>query len=98
MGVTQIGKRFYHFIDHNKEMQQLLHENSSQLHLISEQNKALTDVTYMMWHFLGMIPLALVVGLIYIKARRLVPIMIVHYIMDVMTVVGVLTLSLQPSP
>ncbi|AHV95747.1 DUF4077 domain-containing protein [Paenibacillus sabinae] len=42
-GVTQIGKRFYHFIDHNKEMQELLHENNSQLHLISEQNKALTD-------------------------------------------------------
>ncbi|NGM83821.1 hypothetical protein G5B47_15480 [Paenibacillus sp. 7124] len=46
------------------------------------------------WHFLGMIPLALAVGFIYIKIRRLVPIMIVHYIMDIMTVAGVLTLSM----
>lgn len=55
----------------------------------------ISDVKYMTWHFVGMIPLALTVGIIYIKIRRLVPIMIVHWFMDIAAVLGVVTLSIS---
>jgi membrane protease YdiL (CAAX protease family) len=52
------------------------------------------DVKYMFWHFICFIPLSLVVGLIYIKIRRLVPIMIVHWFMNVLAVLGIFVLSI----
>lgn len=52
------------------------------------------DVKYMIWHFICFIPLSLIVGIIYIKIRRLVPIIIVHWIMDIMVVLGVFMLSI----
>ncbi|MFJ7728584.1 type II CAAX prenyl endopeptidase Rce1 family protein [Neobacillus sp. NPDC097160] len=53
------------------------------------------DVKYMIWHAICFIPLSIVVGFIYIKIRRLVPIMIVHWIMDVSVVLGVFILSIS---
>jgi membrane protease YdiL (CAAX protease family) len=53
------------------------------------------DVMYMAWHFVAMAPLAFTVGIIYLKIRRLVPIMIVHWIMDVMVVLGTFILSIK---
>ncbi|ETI68952.1 CPBP family glutamic-type intramembrane protease [Neobacillus vireti] len=55
----------------------------------------INDGKYMLWHFICFIPLALVVGFIYIKIRRLVPIMIVHWLMDVLAVLGVFILSIS---
>lgn len=52
------------------------------------------DFSFMVWHFVSMIPLALAVGLIYMKIRRLLPVMIVHYVMDVMTIIGLFMVSL----
>ncbi|WP_309119805.1 type II CAAX prenyl endopeptidase Rce1 family protein [Paenibacillus sp.] len=54
----------------------------------------LMDFRFMLWHFVSMIPLALTVAFIFVRIRRLLPIMIVHYAMDVMAVIGVFTLSL----
>ncbi|NOV02285.1 DUF4077 domain-containing protein [Paenibacillus planticolens] len=42
-GVTQIGNRFHYFIDHNTQMKMLLEDNESQILLIHEQNRALTE-------------------------------------------------------
>lgn len=47
------------------------------------------------WHFICFIPLALVVGLIYMKIRRLIPILIVHWIMDLSAVFGIFALSIS---
>lgn len=53
-----------------------------------------SDFKYMYWHFLGMIPLAFAVGIIFMKIRRLLPIMIVHLIMDTMAILEVFLLSI----
>lgn len=51
------------------------------------------DFPFMIWHFVSMVPIALAVGFIYMKIRRLLPIMIVHYVMDVMAVLGLFMMS-----
>ncbi|WNS76466.1 CPBP family intramembrane glutamic endopeptidase [Bacillus sp. DTU_2020_1000418_1_SI_GHA_SEK_038] len=55
----------------------------------------INDYKFMIWHFVSMLPLAFVVGLVYLKIRRLVPIMIVHYIMDVLAIIGLFMVSLD---
>ncbi|MFT4414283.1 type II CAAX prenyl endopeptidase Rce1 family protein [Fredinandcohnia humi] len=55
----------------------------------------INDLKYMSWHFLCFIPLSLIVGLIYIKIRNLVSIMIVHWLLDVLVVLGVFILSIS---
>lgn len=52
------------------------------------------DFKFMVWHFVSMIPLAVAVGVIYVKVRRLLPIMIVHYIMDIMAILGLVMMSI----
>lgn len=52
------------------------------------------DFSFMAWHVVSMIPLALAVGYIYMRIRRLLPIIIVHYVMDVMAILGLFIVSL----
>lgn len=52
------------------------------------------DFPFMVWHFVSMIPLAFAVGLIYMKIRSLLPIMIVHYVFDVMAILGLFMVSI----
>jgi membrane protease YdiL (CAAX protease family) len=40
------------------------------------------DGKFILWRFLAFIPLALVVGLIYLRTRRLLPLMITHGLID----------------
>lgn len=40
------------------------------------------DVPYMLWRFAAFIPLAIMIGFIYNRTRRLLPIAAVHYVMD----------------
>lgn len=54
----------------------------------------INDGNFMIWHFVSMLPLAFVVGIIYLRTRRLIPIMIVHYVMDVMAILGGFMLSI----
>jgi hypothetical protein len=52
-------------------------------------------VPYMMWRILAFLPLALALGVIFTKTKRLVPIVIVHYIMDLQMVLFVLLASIS---
>jgi membrane protease YdiL (CAAX protease family) len=40
------------------------------------------DLKFILWRFLAFVPLALVVGLIYLRTRRLFPLMITHGLID----------------
>jgi membrane protease YdiL (CAAX protease family) len=51
------------------------------------------DVPYMAWRFLAFIPLALVLGVIYSKTKRLLPIAIAHFLMDLQLVVQLLLMN-----
>lgn len=52
------------------------------------------DGKFLLWRLVAFLPLALVVGLLYMRMRRLVPILIVHYLMDLQLVIMVLMASL----
>ncbi|USK72091.1 CPBP family intramembrane glutamic endopeptidase [Peribacillus asahii] len=45
------------------------------------------DIPYMLWRFLSFIPLALTLGFIYMRTKRLIPIMLAHYLMDLQLVI-----------
>ncbi|MEO2077366.1 MAG: CPBP family intramembrane glutamic endopeptidase [Bacillus sp. (in: firmicutes)] len=53
------------------------------------------DGPYMMWRFLSFLPLALILGLIYSKTNRLLPIAIAHFLMDLQLVVQLLLLTMK---
>jgi membrane protease YdiL (CAAX protease family) len=52
------------------------------------------DIPYMMWRFLSFVPLALVLGVIFSKTKRLLPIAIAHFLMDLQLVVQLLLMNL----
>ena len=52
------------------------------------------DGPYMLWRFVAFIPLAIAVGFIFSRTKRLLPIMIVHAIMDLQMVMQVFASSL----
>lgn len=53
------------------------------------------DLKFMIWHAVSILPLAFAVALLYVKFRRLIPIMIVHYLFDVLAVIGLFLASMQ---
>ncbi|MCA1029513.1 hypothetical protein LCL95_00545 [Bacillus timonensis] len=52
------------------------------------------DTKFMIWHVIAFLPMALIVGFLYIKTRRMVPLLIVHFLMDLQLVVNVFLLSI----
>ncbi len=53
-----------------------------------------TDVPYMAWRFASFIPLALALGFIYNRTKKLLPIAMAHYVMDLQLAVTLLAYSL----
>jgi membrane protease YdiL (CAAX protease family) len=53
-----------------------------------------TDVPYMAWRFAAFIPLALALGFIYNRTKKLLPIAMAHYVMDLQLAVTLLAYSL----
>ncbi|WP_042461386.1 CPBP family glutamic-type intramembrane protease [Neobacillus dielmonensis] len=51
------------------------------------------DVPYMLWRFLSFVPLAMVLGFIFTKTNRLLPIAIAHGLMDLQLVVQLLIMT-----
>lgn len=47
------------------------------------------DIPYMLWRFVGFIPLAIALGFIFNKSNRLFPIILVHLLLDLQMVVQV---------
>lgn len=52
------------------------------------------DVNFMLWRFLSFIPLAIALGFIYNRTNKLLPIIIVHFIMDLQVVSQILINSI----
>ncbi len=52
------------------------------------------DVRFMLYRFLSMLPLALCIGLVYQHYRRLGPLMVIHYLLDLQLGVTVFLMSL----
>jgi membrane protease YdiL (CAAX protease family) len=50
------------------------------------------DAPYMIWRFLAFVPLAIVLGVIFTKTKRLLPIVIAHGIMDLQLVLQLILL------
>ena len=53
------------------------------------------DLKYMLWRFLSFLPFAFFAGYIYLKIRRLLPIMVLHYLADLYLVVMTLALAIK---
>lgn len=53
------------------------------------------DGSYMMWRFLSFVPLAIILGFIYTKTNRLLPIALAHFIMDLQLVVQLLLMTMN---
>ncbi len=52
------------------------------------------DMPYMLWRFLSFIPLALVLAFIYTKTKRLFPIVLAHYLIDLQLVIQLAAMTL----
>jgi hypothetical protein len=52
------------------------------------------DGQYLLWRFLAFLPLAIVVGLIHVRTRRMVPLMITHLVIDLSVAWEVFRISL----
>lgn len=52
------------------------------------------DVPYMLWRFLSFIPLAIALGFIFSRTKKLLPIAMAHYVMDLQLVVSIFIVSL----
>lgn len=53
------------------------------------------DVQYMVWRFLSFLPLALFLGNIYMRKRRMLPLIAVHLLLDLQAAVMVFILSVR---
>lgn len=53
-----------------------------------------TDSLYMLWRFTAFLPLAIGLGLIYMRTKKLLPIVLAHYIMDLQLIVTVFLYSI----
>jgi hypothetical protein len=53
------------------------------------------DVPYMLWRFVGFIPLAIALGYIFSRTKRLFPIALAHYVMDLQMAVQVFLNSIE---
>jgi len=51
------------------------------------------DGNYMLWRFLSFVPLALVLGYIFTKTKRLVPIAIAHFLMDLQLIIQLVMMT-----
>ncbi len=54
------------------------------------------DGKYIVWRIVSFLPFALFVGLVYAKIRRLVPIVVLHYLADLPLAIITLVLSMKP--
>lgn len=53
------------------------------------------DGPYMLWRFLSFLPLAFILGFIFNKTNRLLPIAIAHFLMDLQLVVQLLLMTMK---
>ncbi len=53
------------------------------------------DLPYMLWRFLSFLPLALVLALIYTRTKRLFPIVLAHFLMDLQLVIQLATMTVM---
>ncbi|WP_413301744.1 CPBP family intramembrane glutamic endopeptidase [Bacillus sp. 1P10SD] len=53
------------------------------------------DGPYMMWRFLSFVPLAIILGIIFNKTNRLLPIAIAHFLMDLQLVVQLMLMTMK---
>ena len=53
------------------------------------------DLKYILWRFLSFLPFAFFVGYIYLKIRRLFPIMVLHYLADLPLTVVSLVMAIR---
>lgn len=53
------------------------------------------DLRYVLWRFLSFLPFAFFAGFIYLKIRRLLPIMVLHYLADLPLAVVTLVMSIR---
>ncbi len=53
------------------------------------------DPKYFLWRFLSFLPFALFAGYIYLRIRRLLPIMVLHYLADLPLAIVTLVMSLR---
>lgn len=53
------------------------------------------DFHYVLWRLFSLLPLALILGLVYTKANRLLPIVIVHFLMDLQLVLQMFLNSIK---
>jgi hypothetical protein len=54
------------------------------------------EANYLVWRFLSFLPLAVFFGWVYLRVRRLLPLVIVHFLMDLQVSVMVFVLSVKP--
>jgi membrane protease YdiL (CAAX protease family) len=53
------------------------------------------DIPYMSWRFLSFVPLALALGFIFTKTKRLLPIALAHFLMDLQLVCQLLLMNID---
>lgn len=53
------------------------------------------DFPYLLWRLFSLLPLALILGLVYTKTNRLLPIVIVHFLMDLQLVLQMFLNSIK---
>lgn len=53
------------------------------------------DWRFMLWRFISFIPTAFLVGFVYMRIRRLIPLLAGHYFMDLQLVITVFIISLE---
>lgn len=53
------------------------------------------DLRYMLWRFLSFLPFAFFAGWIYLKIRRLLPLMVLHYFADLPLAIVTLVMTIQ---
>jgi hypothetical protein len=51
------------------------------------------DAHYLAWRFLSMVPVAILVGLVYRRTRRLFPMQVAHWVMDLQLAISALTMG-----
>ncbi|MBN2323436.1 MAG: CPBP family intramembrane metalloprotease [Spirochaetes bacterium] len=54
------------------------------------------EANYLFWRFLSFLPLAAFFGWVYLRIRRLLPLVIVHFLMDLQVSVMVFIMSVRP--
>lgn len=53
------------------------------------------DVKFMVWHFVSMIPISLAFTLFFLRTKRLLPLMMVHYLLDLQLAVNIMLVTLR---